>query len=130
MSEMSPIEPDKRRYTRLKKTLLVYFQKVDPENPASPLEVEEHVSSTLDISVGGMMLRATKSIPLGSFLEVKFQPSIIGRELTLIAKVLRYQETVYEGLFYIPIEFQSLSTDDRAELESFIRIEETQADDL
>ena len=102
--------PEKRKFVRLKKTVLVYYQMADPDNIKSPLEVE-HVASSLDLSASGMMLRTTQNIPLESLIHVKFQPSIIGRELTLLAKVLRHEETQYEGIIYIPIEFQWLRND-------------------
>ena len=113
---------EKRKYTRLSKTLLVYYRLIGAENTDKFFAENEQVGSTVDFSAGGMLLRTTLHIPAGRLIEIKFQPSIIDRELTIKAVVLNHKETAYDGLFYIPLEFRSMTDEDKASLESFMRL--------
>jgi len=111
--------PENRKYHRIKRTLVVHFSVVKSKINTAALE-DEHVGSTVNISAGGMLLRTAISLPADTRVEVHFKVSDQHGEVSLMGKVLRHVPSIFSGLCYLPIEFTSITLEQRQRIESFI----------
>ena len=109
---------DRRKYTRLAKTLVVRCARLSlPPNPAP---AESHwLASTVDISEGGVLLRSPERLRLGEGLEILFELEPSKPPVQVNGNVVRYHVVMYDKIYYVPIAYTSISPEARKRIQDY-----------
>ena len=86
----------------------VKYAVIDPPTP-------EALANVLDISAGGLRIRARQTTPVGTQLQLRINSVPIGRVISSMGKVLRVQQTA-PGVWEWGVVFEEMAEQDRTEL--------------
>ena len=81
----------------------------------------EHISSTENISAGGLLFVSNELLPLGSILELKIPLPDGDRPIQCLARVLRVEEIIAEKTYDIAVCFLDISGAERARLNKYVQ---------
>lgn len=80
---------------------------------------EQYLGSTIDLSAAGLMLRSTKTLPLGERLHVRLSLPGRGQDLSLTAKVVRIESRLYLPDHGFALAFDQQTDEQRRSLQDY-----------
>ncbi len=81
----------------------------------------DHLGTTVDLSEGGMLLKSSRPLPLGTELEVRFTLPGLSSELRIACRVLRVDQVSYHPSYAVALEFESIDRAVKRALENYLR---------
>lgn len=126
-----PTQPnltDKRAYRRISASLEILYREVEiryrvwDSKRQGPSETEpERTAYTQNISAGGVLMKVNESISLGTILDLRFKIlKETDREIHCLARVVRVEESLETGKYFIGVMFLDLPTADRVFLDEYV----------
>ncbi len=98
---------NRRKTFRVSEILVVRCKPVQPD-PKKELYEQEFVGGTLDLGERGMLIRCTESIKIGELLQLDFKLKKGGDHITQLGQVIRHDEAMEKGIYYMAVEFPSI----------------------
>jgi type II secretory ATPase GspE/PulE/Tfp pilus assembly ATPase PilB-like protein len=119
-ASLEPGVPSKRVYRRLDKQVIVRYKVFEIENELiKRKDVAEEVSSTKNISAGGLLFLASDKLVVGSILELKIQLPNSEELIECLARVVRVEELEERKEYDIAVCFLDLTSAERIRLDKF-----------
>lgn len=112
---------ERRVYPRLKAgTHLVYRLFKSPQDLLRRGFSPEQISTTKNLSAGGLLFDSDEQLPVGSFLELKIELPDEKKPIECLARILRVEEIEANRVYGVAVRFLSITGADRARLSKYV----------
>ena len=113
---------DKRAFSRLDTKIKIHYKVIKPKPRGFKQNDEiDYISSTRDISAGGLLFSSNSPLPLVSILELRIELLDEEKPIQCLARVVRAEEMAADNIYDIAVCFLDVSGAERNRLSKYIQ---------
>ncbi len=128
-SRLEPASSDRRVYLRLEAKVNIHYQVFESEADLAARGFKpEQISITKNISAGGLLFVADRSLPAGALLDVRIELPDAGKPVECLARVIRVDENKQGHFYNVAVCFLDITSSDRARVGKYVQEELTGED--